>query len=476
MKAVYVAAPIATLFVLLDTSTIPPNDVWWHLRAGDLLRATHRLSTTDSFSFTRHGAYWPNQAWLMQLQYSLSHALGGDALVLFVNTLLIAAGYALVFLPLVRRHDARAAAAAMFAGMMIAGENWAVRPQAFSFFAFGALVFLIERHREGRPRALLVAPLLFWIWANAHAGFAFGILLLAIYVAGTSIEAKRLDRVALAILVASIALSFVTPLGPAGTIRYFSDFLGSHAPARLNAEYRGVSIAAPDGEALAFWCAILFVAWAGARKGLALDRMLTFATFFALELWAMRNAVWLGLAVMPIAAEIFDAALKKRRVTPETSDSPVDRAIAVFFGLAAIATLPWFRPMLPMPESRRALVSPATPVAAMSFACENLPGNARVFQEDRFGVYQIWACPRLPVFIDTRFELYPVSQIEDYLAVSDGRETSETIFDKYGVTHLFLSNETQSAAIARASTSPAWRRIYADDRAVIFARREVVPP
>ncbi|MGH7327660.1 MAG: hypothetical protein ACREJX_04860, partial [Polyangiaceae bacterium] len=457
MKVVYAVAPLGTLFFFLDSSTIPPNDVWWHLRAGDLLRATHHLTTTDSFSFTRSGAYWPNQAWLMQLQVSFAHAIGGDALVLFVNTLFIAAGYALVFVPLIRRHGARAAAAAMFAGMMIAAENWAVRPQAFSFFAFGALVSSIERHREGHARALYFAPVLFLVWANAHAGFVFGLLLLAIYFGGTSIEAKRMDRTLLAILVACVVASVITPLGPSGTIRYFSEFVGSHASATLNAEYRGVSITEPDGQALALWCLVLLGAWISARPGLPLDRILTFAAFFCLELWALRNAVWLGLAVMPIAAEIFDAAEKKRGLDRAGADSRLDRAIAVFFGIAAIASLPWFRPMLPMPASRRDLLSTSTPVAAMKFACANLPDGARVFQEDRFGVYQIWACPRLPVFIDTRFELYPVSQMEDYLAISEGRPESDALLEKYGVTHLFLSTETQAGAITRARTSPAWR-------------------
>ena len=472
MKAVYVAAPIATLFVLLDSSAITPNDVWWHLRAGDLLRATHHVPTTDAFSFTQRGAYWPNQAWLMQLQYSLSHGLGGDALVLFVNTLLIATGYLLVFVPLVRRHGARAASAAMFAGMMIAAENWAVRPQAFSFFAFGALVASIERHREGSARALYLLPALFLVWANAHAGFAFGLLLLAIYLAGTSLENKRIDRASLAIFAACIVASIITPLGPAGTIRYFSDFLGSHAPARLNAEYRGVSVATPAGLALLVWCTILLGAWISARPGLALDRVLTFGTFLCLEIWALRNAVWLGLAVMPIAAEIFDAALKKRGVAQSTSDSPLDRAIALFFALAAIATLPWFRSSLPMPASRRDLVSSSTPVAAMKIACDDFGDNARVFEEDRFAVYQIWACPRLPVFIDTRFELYPVSQIEEYLAVSNGGPASDAVLEKYLITNLVLSTETQAPAIAHARSSPYWREMYADDRAVIFSRRD----
>ena len=476
MKAVYVSAPLATLLVLLDASTIAPNDVWWHLRAGDLLRATHHFPTTDSFSFTRHGAYWPNQAWVMQLQYSLSHGIGGDALMLFVNTLFIAAGYAFIFVPLIRRHGARAAAAAMFAGMMIAGENWAVRPQAFSFFAFGALVSMIERHREGHARALYFSPLLFLVWANAHAGFAFGLLLLAIYVVSKSIEAKRADVTGLAILGACLVVSIVTPLGPAGTIHYFSDFVGSHAPARLNAEYRPVSIGDPAGEALALWCTILLAAWIYARPALPLDRNLTFAAFFCLEIWALRNAVWLGLAVMPIAAEIFDAAEKKRGLPRAEVDSPLDRGVALFFALAAIATLPWFRASLPMPASRRDLRSTTTPTAAMKFACENLPEDARVFQEDRFGVYEIWACPRLPVFIDTRFELYPVSQIEDYLAVSDGSPDTESILAKYAVTDLFLSTETQAAAIARARASPTWKRIYADNRAVIFSRVPFASP
>ena len=62
-----------------------------------------------------------------------------------------------------------------------------------------------------------------------------------------------------------------------------------------------------------------------------------------------------------------------------------------------------------------------------------LGGNVRVFNEIAFGSYMEWACPAVPVFMDTRFELYDEALWRDYIAVSDGRWDWEAILARYGV-------------------------------------------
>ena len=80
--------------------------------------------------------------------------------------------------------------------------------------------------------------------------------------------------------------------------------------------------------------------------------------------------------------------------------------------------MPFWRDAVPrLPAS---LLSGRTPVEATSVLCDRLPDDARVYQDFAFASYQEWACPRLPVFSDTRLELYPFEQWADYFVVAGG--------------------------------------------------------
>ena len=148
----------------------------------------------------------------------------------------------------------------------------------------------------------------------------------------------------------------------------------------------------------------------------------------------------------------------------------MNRALALLVCLLALTSLPWFRPYLPWPAERRAYASPETPVEAVAFL-RDLPQPLRVFHEMGYGSYMIWASPEVPVFIDTRIELYPEAQWRDYLALSQARYDWEDILGRYEVDTLLLQRETQKALIEAATASSNWELRYQDERSVIFQLR-----
>ena len=56
-----------------------------------------------------------------------------------------------------------------------------------------------------------------------------------------------------------------------------------------------------------------------------------------------------------------------------------------------------------------------TPTIAAEVVCQ-LGRDMRLFNNHVYGSYLPWACPTMPLFIDTRFELYPTEMWQDYLA------------------------------------------------------------
>jgi hypothetical protein len=134
-----------------------------------------------------------------------------------------------------------------------------------------------------------------------------------------------------------------------------------------------------------------------------------------------------------------------------------------------LLSLPWLRPYVPMPRWRRPYLSSDTPVEAVAFLCD-LPEPGRVFHTEGYGSYMIWACPEVPVFADTRIELYPEEQWMDYLALGGARYDWQALLDRYGIDTLLLRREGQEKLIEAATAAPEWERLYEDDEAVILQR------
>jgi hypothetical protein len=158
--------------------------------------------------------------------------------------------------------------------------------------------------------------------------------------------------------------------------------------------------------------------------------------------------------------------------TPVARGAPVlNGLLVVLLGMSVGLTLPWVRPALPLPAAQREWGEiTSTPVEATAFMCATLPAEARVLAYLPFSSYQEWACPRLPVFNDTRFELYPLEQWLDYMAIDRGRFDWQSVAEKYGVTHLFFSVLWQPQAIRAVQAAPCWVELYRDEYAMIFAR------
>jgi len=53
------------------------SDTWWLLRTGELILHTGHIPTTDVFSSTVRGGYWPNHEWLAEVLFYAWYALGG---------------------------------------------------------------------------------------------------------------------------------------------------------------------------------------------------------------------------------------------------------------------------------------------------------------------------------------------------------------------------------------------------------------
>jgi len=484
LDTVWAALVPLGLLIILNMHQVHPADFWWHLKTGEIIVTERRIPTTDEYTFTRSGQSWVNQAWGMQAVLFLLHRAGGIPVIILAHALTLALGYSVLARAAALQSNRRLAVLATLVGAAVGFRNSAIRPQSFSFLAFGLLIYLIEKHRQGRRGWMWGAPLLFAIWVNAHGGFVFGGALLAVYVLGRLWESARRgwpasERRAVIELVTVGAASFLAlslnPQGLGGMIRYVLGFWESKVTFARNLEFTPLTIRESDGLLFFASLVLLMVLLRQPDFRLRTDHVLGLLLFGVLALVARRNAAWYGFVVTPILA----AGLHARwgyalGAWPGIRWANITVLALLIAGVGV--TLPWGRQRLPLPADRRELIATTTPVRAMEFLCDRAPDHARSYQHQVFGSYQIWACPKLPVFIDTRIELYSSDFWEEYFAIELGRYDWEKVVEKHKITYLMLSRRYQTAAIQAASESPRWREIYRDDRAVIFEKREAIGP
>lgn len=476
------------IFIILSLQLIHPHDFWWHVRVGQWIVENRRLPDTDLFSFTRAGAPYGYQMWLMQVVlYSLFHA-GGPPLVIIVQAVAITGAYWLLLRVNCRAcaGDLRWASLATFAAAVIGVTNWNVRPQTVSFLLVGLTMYLLDRDAaqslggdtpHHKRRLVWWLPLLFVVWANAHGGFVFGLALVGAALGARLVAWMRRQsafpaRMALS-AAASAGTTLLTPLGPR-MLDYVLGFVRHPVTRSLNTEFMPPTIQTTTGQLFFGFAAILIVLVLASHRRPTTDEAVRLLVFGVLALMAVRNVVWFGFAATPtMAASIARlAADRRRRQSTRAGRQRINLALAGMIALVVAFSLPWFRPWLPLPSQLRGYVSSDTPVEGVDFL-RALPSPRRVFHSESFGSYMIWASPEVPVFIDTRVELYPPSQWYDYLALGYARHDWETILERYGVDTLLLERGEHDQLIEAASRTPGWNQSYADEQAVIFERETV---
>ncbi len=229
----------AYFFSLTYKYPLNDPDIWWHLKTGHYIIETREIPKEDHFSYTTPSPLQEEQVrgmrsqWLGQVIYAAADRVNGLAGVTMLRNFLIVFPMVVLFLWL--RHGGLglvASAAVVLFPLMI--QVFQVfysfeRPQGLSFLLVLLLVMLLERlrsHSSGPGRArfdmsMALLPALMALWANIHAGFIVGVVIICIYFSAELLTlawrrlrnspADRAQPVFFAICLAAIAATVFNP-------------------------------------------------------------------------------------------------------------------------------------------------------------------------------------------------------------------------------------------------------------------------
>lgn len=442
------------------------NSLFWHIRTGEWI-LDHGIPHHDPYSYTHHGIHWIAQSWLAELLYGVAYrsALGGYGIrllngVIFATIAVLALRMALRL----SRDVVRAVlvTAASLLGLIAIGSP---RPLIFGVLAFLALVWVVElpETRVGRWAPIAI-PVIMWFWANTHGTFELGFAYLALHFAGRWLDGHRPTagperRLALGSLIA-LALVFVNPYGvelvlfPIELLRR-SDVL-SHIM-----EWQSPSLRTDQGKYFAIWLVVFVGAIAHTVRRLGWRDSMLAATFIILAFWAQRNIILAPLVLLPVFARAVS-------VDHEREATPVRFGLIFVIMLALLCV----RDGVHGATEKNFAFDPY-PVKAMRYLDTHGLLGRRILNDDGWGGYIIlkfW--PRQAVFIDDRYDMYPVSFSNEYFGLADGARGWQKTLRKYNIETVVWPPSRPLSQLL--DSSPDWTRVQRDKTAVVFVRKDVL--
>lgn len=451
LALVFFALAVAA-FLAFAPALFNDGDTSWHLGAGRLILATGSVPDGDPFSFTFAGRPWTAHEWLAEVLMAAAFAAaswGGLAVLTagVVGGLLVLLGLELRrWLAMPRVIVALTLVAAMLAPFTLA------RPHVFAWpLLAGWTIVLMRARKAGRAPPLLAAPLMI-VWANLHASFIVGLVLVGVFALEALVHEADRRRALLGWAgfgLVSLALSLLTPHGVHGLL-YPLQVSGMKA-LPLIMEWRRTE---PGQD----WLFLAIVAGTGLlvlirRPRFSVVRIVLLAAILYLAIAHVRHQPLVAiLGVLLLAGPLSG-----------TSPQPVRGArlaVAMFaLGLALIAAV-----RLPLAIPRQD--SASNPITAIAHIPSEL-GTRPVLNSYGFGGPLILAGIR--PFIDGRGDMYGDAFMFEHQRIIQGDAQALTrAVRRWGIGWTIL--EPENPLVALLDRTPGWHRVYADRWAIVHAR------
>jgi len=499
--------------LILFVTRFSAFDAWWHLKAAAQMLEHGRVPTEDMFSFTAEGHRWVYQSWLGSLALYGIYSLGGIPGMVLTRALVLSIAFGMSWIA-ARRRGVSAGIASVIVIVCAFQTRWRAltRPHLFSFLMFMAFYLilqhiLIERDSEEnevepgplpwRSKAwLLVMPALTVVWANLHAGFLSGVLLIGAFGAGEAVRllqhsgwsdvikaffqeraGSRL-RALVATCLMCIGASIITPYGPQILFYPFRLLFGMEMMRNIN-EWQATPF---EMGFLIFWVvhglyllvflrSILFAFGKDRLKEelpqITVDLLLA-GGFGFLAIRSVRHLSWCMLLAAPVLG------YHLWRVAAEHEDEAQTARKARLYAVVVFAM--GFSLLLTHVMNKKAFGFQPPPGRAPVQACDWLEQQqifGRPYHNYEWGGYLIWRLwPGQKVFIDGRCLVYGDELIRQYLQVKSADDGWRSVLEEWDVNMLIL--RYQQDDWSHMFESDRWRCVYWDDHAVIALSAEAL--
>ena len=467
--------------VALAARSVSDPDVWWHLKTGQLIAQTRAVPHADSFSFTRAGYPWVAHEWLTELFIYGVYSISGWGGLIVVFALMVSATFFLVYLR--SAPDPYSSGVVVLLGAWATAPVWGVRPQVVSLL-LPSLWFLILERSERNPRLLWWTLPLTVLWVNLHAGFALGLALLLLFLAGEFLEQFTSSRPANSPRLRALAVTFLldmllVPLNPNGAKMYLYpvDTLRSDAMPKYIAEWASPNF--HHAEYIPFLILLLAViaalAWSRLRVRPRDILLLIISTFAALS--SIRLIPFFVLVAVPILSRPVELWVRSVPLRDQASTRGPLRYAGLVNALILLALAAFVGFQIKNVVQRQPQVEARHfPVGAVAYL-QTHPHSAAgpLFNLYDWGGYLIWKLnPQTVVFIDGRADLYGESLMRQFADTYNLKRDWQEPLQTWRIKTVLVNPD--SALAVALQHAPGWQVGYSDSQAVVLERSAAPAP
>jgi hypothetical protein len=447
---------------LTDLSADP--DLFARLAVGRLIEGLGYVPLDDPFSFAPKNPAWIDHEWLAGVVFHRTWSWFGEpglfVLKLVFVVLSLAALERAQRLWAPDRSERTAWFVALAVGSAVVWRS-TVRAQIFTYLGIPLCLLAFAEYRVlGRGRLLLLLPVYFLLWTNAHGGFVVGLGFLGIFAVAESLRRGRLAPAAWIALVGSFAATFVNPYPG---LSYWEYVLHAVTLTRSHvAEWRSVS---PLSHTAILPLLVLLVTVLGWLIGPRPD-LLTVSLLAVSFYYGMRHERLVPIFLMcaaVVGAPAWSAAFRAGwNRLPEARRSGLVEATALVAVCVAVAAVLFS--LAATASSRLRLRYDEYPVAAIDWILANR-GRGRVVTSFNAGSYALWRLhPRFQIAIDGRYEaLYPDSTMQVVMDLYWGAESEQRAALGLLSPDLIIVEKTAVSSGQRETFARWGSRVYADE-------------
>ena len=458
MESLFAAAVVLFGF-RLGARPIGDNSTFTHLRTGLDMARTGAIPRTDPYSYTAGGEPWVVQSWLPEWTYGWAYRLGGFKLVVFEQALLVAL-LAWLVVRLARAGSALRTTLAAIAAVGVGSALWTPRPLLFGLICMALTITVVERRRS----PWLLIPIV-WLWVNSHGSFPLGLAWLGARAVGEGIDWRAWPRETWRYVggfAAGLLAAVVNPLGP--RLLLFPLTLGEKSEAFRNiVEWRSPDFSRGGGYfALAFLGLALVLLF---RARLGWRDIVPAVAFLIASLLAARNIGPLAVVLAPVLGR----AVRRPESAPARPAGTVGTQVRL--NRAVLATiLAAFLVFSSLIFSSDPVDTVGYPEDSLTFLEEQSLFDAphRVAHQDFVGNYMTLRYgSRVRVFVDDRFDMYPLSVSRDYEVLLSARGGTFDVLDRHRIDLVLWQTKLPLVPLLMAK---GWQEVFAEKDYVVLRR------
>jgi len=464
------------------------SDPALHRRLGEWIIQHRAIVHEDVLLHTYHGSSMAKE-WLSEVLFaSTGRLFGWNGFVLLAATVIATCFWLLHHQLLAEGCDALLAAVLVLVAMLACSMHWLARPLLFTHLLILIYAWQLRRFQQQRASArqlFLLLPPLMVLWVNLHGGFVLGLVLLAMYAIGNSIEAWRQpirpgkSRTLLVLLLVCSLASLANPSGWKLHAQIL-DFMRSRELSTATTEF-----ASPNFHTVGMRGFLLLLLLLGAalliiRPRLDATDVLLVGGWGCFALLSARNVPIFALIVTPLLAQWINEFLQANdhsrwcrlyrgwvsRVITSNGTAGTAIVIAVVAGVMLVMAKP--------------AIAGGAPVLVTDFPPDRYPTavvgylrahpdmvRGEMFNYFLWGGYLEFAIPERKPFIDSRNVLYGLNLLHDFRTINEPKPGWQALFARYNVGWTLLPVQHPLNRILELS--PHWSLVFSNQQALVFS-------